>query len=300
MFPKFFAFEKKKKSKKMNIKQTKNILLAELLTKLNIFPIKISGDLAMYFAINRQESTPSMSINLKKNTALDFGTGKVYDAISLVQEIKKCSVSDALKIISEMNISSSFQRQENLEIIQEKNYRILEVKDEISHPALIQYLQERKVWGQRNFLKEIHYEIKNFEGKTKKYFAVGFVNNSENSFEISSPIFKGCLGKKDITFIGNNSKFLKIFEGFFDFLSFLILMENKKNDSDFLILNSVSLVKKSENFIKKYSSIELYFDNDSAGENATKFVQNLCPIAKDFRIFYKDFKDLNDFLKNQP
>lgn len=99
----------------MNIKQAKNILLTELLARLNVFPAKISGDLAMYFAINREEIVPSLSVSLKKNTALDFGTGKVYDSISLVQEIKKCSVSEALKIISEMDFSSSFQKQENLD-----------------------------------------------------------------------------------------------------------------------------------------------------------------------------------------
>ena len=103
----------------MNIKQAKNILLTELLARLNVFPAKISGDLAMYFAINREEIVPSLSVSLKKNTALDFGTGKVYDSISLVQEIKKCSVSEALKIISEMDFSSSFQKQENLEEIEE-------------------------------------------------------------------------------------------------------------------------------------------------------------------------------------
>ena len=111
----------------MNIKQAKNILLTELLARLNVFPAKISGDLAMYFAINREEIVPSLSVSLKKNTALDFGTGKVYDSISLVQEIKKCSVSEALKIISEMDFSSSFQKQENLEEIEEKNYKILVV-----------------------------------------------------------------------------------------------------------------------------------------------------------------------------
>ena len=284
----------------MNIKQTKSILITELLAKFNIFPAKISGDLAMYFAINRKENEPSLSVSLKKNTVLDFGTGKVYDAVCLIQEIYHCSVSEALKIISETNVTSSFHKQENLEKIQEKNYRILEIKDEILHPALIEYLQKRKVWKQRSFLKEIYYEIKNFDGKIKKYFAVGLANNSENSFEISSPIFKGCLGKKDITFIENGSKNLKVFEGFFDFLSFKILVENnKKNDSDFLILNSVSLVRKSENLLQKYSSVELYFDNDLAGDNATEHLHNLYPTAKDCRIFYKKFKDLNDYLKNR-
>ena len=191
----------------MNINQTKNIPLVELLGKSNIFPVRITENRALYYALNRFEKTPSLSIELKKNKAIDYGTGKVYDAVSLIQEIHNCSVSDALKIISEKNFSS-FQKQEKFEnktnFEEEKNYRILKVEDEITHPALIQYLQKRKVLEQKKLLKEIHYEVKNKEGIWKKYFSVGFPNQHENSFEISSPIWKGCLGKKDIVLIEND------------------------------------------------------------------------------------------------
>ena len=206
----------------MNINQTKNIPLVELLGKLNIFPVRITENRALYYALNRFEKTPSLSIELKKNKAIDYGTGKVYDAVSLIQEIHNCSVSDALKIISEQNFSS-FQKQEKFEnktyFEVEKNYRILKVDDEITHPALIQYLQQRKILEHKKLLKEIHYEVKNKEGIWKKYFSVGFPNQHENSFEISSPIWKGCLGKKDVVLIRSNSKILKVAESFFDFLS---------------------------------------------------------------------------------
>lgn len=98
----------------MNINQTKNIPLVEILENSNIFPVRITENRALYYALNRFEKTPSLSIELKKNKAIDYGTGKVYDAVSLIQEIHNCSVSDALKIISEQNFSS-FQKQEKFE-----------------------------------------------------------------------------------------------------------------------------------------------------------------------------------------
>ena len=275
----------------MNIKQAKNILLTELLARLNVFPAKISGDLAMYFAINREEIVPSLSVSLKKNTALDFGTGKVYDSISLVQEIKKCSVSEALKIISEMDFSSSFQKQENLEEIEEKNYKILVVEDEISHPALIQYLLNRKVWEQRKFLKEIHYRMND-----KNYFGIGFKNDS-GGYEIRNKYSKICLGKKDVSMIKNGSENLKIFEGFFDFLSFKNIEDNlQKKSSDYIILNSVSMIPKIKNLIQNYQKVELYFDNDNAGNRAVEMIKDAGENIEDCRILYKNHKDLNEFL----
>ena len=265
----------------MNIKQAKNILLTELLARLNVFPAKISGDLSMYFAINREEIVPSLSVSLKKNTALDFGTGKVYDSISLVQEIKKCSVSEALKIISEMDFSSSFQKQENLEEIEEKNYKILVVEDEISHPALIQYLLNRKVWEQRKFLKEIHYRMND-----KNYFGIGFKNDS-GGYEIRNKYSKICLGKKDVSTVKNGSENVKIFEGFFDFLSFKNIEKFLSDEkSDYIILNSVSMVSKIKNSLEEYKNIKLYFDNDDSGNRAVEILRNELENIEDVRILY--------------
>ena len=279
----------------MNIKQAKNILLTELLARLNVFPAKISGDLSMYFAINREEIVPSLSVSLKKNTALDFGTGKVYDSISLVQEIKKCSVSEALKIISEMDFSSSFQKQDNLEKIEEKNYNILVVKDEISHPALIQYLLNRKVWEQRKFLKEIHYRMND-----KNYFGIGFKNDS-GGYEIRNKYSKICLGKKDVSMIKNGSENLKIFEGFFDFLSFKNIEKSLSDEkSDYIILNSVSMISKIKSLLENHKNIGLYFDNDEAGNRAVETLKKEFENVEDDRILYKDFKDLNDWAISSP
>lgn len=283
----------------MNINQTKNIPLVELLGKLNIFPVKITENRALYYALNRFEKTPSLSVELKKNKAIDYGTGKVYDAISLLQEIHNCSVTDALKIISKQNFSS-FQKQEKFEnktnFEEEKNYRILKVDDEITHPALIQYLQKRKVLEHKKLLKEIHYEVKNKEGIWKKYFSVGFPNQHKNSFEISSPIWKGCLGKKDIVIIENDSSIINIFEGFWDYFSFISLEKFHQNiKSDFIILNSLSLLNKLTNF-EKYITVFVWFDDDNVGKSCTKLLENKFKNVKDCSEFYskKNCKDLNE------
>lgn len=282
----------------MNIKQTKSILLTELLAKLNIFPTKISGNLVMYFAINRQESIPSLSINLKKNTALDFGTGKIYDAVSLVQEIYNCSVSEALKIISEQNFSS-FQTQAEFHKkkyeVETKNCKIVKIKNIVSHTALLNYLQERQVLKCTDYLKEIFYEVKNSKGEVKKYFGIAFQNDS-GGFEVRNKYCKICIGKKDITSILGNYKCLRVFEGFIDFHSYLSFSKAiNLISSDFIILNSNSLVYKIKDLLANYTHVELFLDNDESGSEATCKILSWHPKAEDFRFLYSDFKDFNEF-----
>ena len=102
--------------------------------------------------------------------------------------------------------------------------------------------------------------------------------------------------EKDISTIKNSSENVKIFEGFFDFLSFKNiekLLENKS--SDYIILNSVSMILKIKNSLENYEKIDLYFDNDEAGNRAVEMLKNEIENVEDCRELYSDFKDLNDW-----
>ena len=110
------------------------------------------------------------------------------------------------------------------------------------------------------------------------------------------------MGRKDVSTIKNGAESLRVFEGFFDFLSFKNV-ENflVKEPSDYLISNSVSMIHDIKNSLENYESIELYFDNDEAGNRAVEMIENENKNVEDCRILYSGFKDLNDWLihKNQ-
>lgn len=277
----------------MNCSEAKNISIRAVLESFSLFPSKENSRTAFYFALDRDEKTPSLSVDFSKNTAFDFGTGKSYDSISIVQTMKRCSVSDALKYLEQFNFS--FQEQilklENFP----KGYEIIDVK-KIQHPALLDYLKSRNVEDQKKWVEEIHYRMND-----KNYFGIGVKNNSDG-YEIRNAYSKICLGKKDITSVKNNSKNLRVFEGFFDFLSFK-KVENylEKEPSDYTILNSVSMTDKIKNSLGNYKDIELYFDNDEAGTRAVEMIKNDIKNAEDCRVLYSGFKDLNDWLiQNNP
>lgn len=160
-------------------------------------------------------------------------------------------------------------------------------------------MKKRKVFEQSEKLKEIHYEVENDKNEIKKFYGVAFKNNSENSFEISSPYWKGCLGKKDFTLIKNNSKNVIVFEAFFDYLSFLQLNFFDEFKSDYLILNSVTMVNKSLSILQDYKNVFLLMDNDFSGDNCTKIIMNSFPNSKDLRTqILQSSKDVNEFHVN--
>jgi hypothetical protein len=70
----------------------------------------------------------------------------------------------------------------------------------------------------------------------------------------------------------------------------------EKEPSDYIILNSVSMVNKIKNEMENYENIELYFDNDGAGNRAVELIKEENKKAEDCRLLYSDFKDLNDWL----
>ena len=273
----------------MNCKQANiQISIRRVLESFSLFPSKDNSKVAFYFAFDREEKTPSLFVNFINNVAFDFGTGKKYDVVSLVQGIKQCSVSQALEYLSQFDFS--FQQQICNITKNESKYEILSIS-EVKHNALIQYLKERRIENNIHLLKEIHYKISN-----KKYFGIGFKNDA-NGYEVRNKYSKICIGRKDITTIKNKSNNLRIFEGFMDYLSFKQMEKAlKKAPSDYVILNSVTMIFKLEKIIKSYEKIELYFDNDEAGNKATNEVKQLNPYVEDNRILYQNYKDLNDFI----
>ena len=276
----------------MNCKQLNSISLEEVLLSLGHLPTKQNEKEAWYLNPFASESQASFKLDKRLNAWYLHSEGIGGNNTDFMKKYLNASVSEVL-VWAEDQSFSSFQQQnisdrkvENLP----KSYEIIEIKN-VQHPALLEYLNHRKVESQIDFLDEIHYRIND-----KNYFGIGFKNDS-GGYEIRNKYSKICLGKKDISTVKNSSNSIRVFEGFFDFLSFKNI-ENflEKEPSDYLILNSVSMISNIKTTLDNYENIELYFDNDEAGNRAVEMIKNENEIAEDCRILYSNFKDLNDWL----
>lgn len=276
----------------MNCKQFNSIKLEEVLQILGHLPTKQTEKEAWFLNPFAKENHASFKINKNQNIWYLFSEGIGGNNIDFMKKYLNASVKEVLEWAENQSFSSFQQKKtcnsklENLS----KNYEIFEVK-EIQHPALLEYLKMRKVENQIEFLNEIHYQMND-----KNYFGIGFKNDSDG-YEIRNKYSKISLGKKDVSTIKNDSDSIRIFEGFFDFLSFKNV-ENflEKEPSNYIILNSVSMIYHIKNSLGNYENIELYFDNDEAGNRVVEMLENENKNVEDCRILYSGFKDLNDWL----
>ena len=275
----------------MNCNQFNSISLEEVLQNLGHLPTKQNEKEAWFLNPFSTENHASFKLDKRNNVWYLHSEGIGGNNIDFMMKYLNVSVKEVLEWAESQNFSS-FQNQnfpnQKLENLH-KNYEIIEVK-EIRHPALMEYLKTRKVENQTEFLKEIQYQMND-----KNYFGIGFKNDSAG-YEIRNKYSKICLGKKDVSTIKNDSENLKIFEGFFDFLSFKNIEKSLENESsDYVILNSVSMISKIKNSLENYKKIELYFDNDEAGNRAVEMLKNEMGNIEDCRVLYSDFKDLNEW-----
>ncbi len=280
---------------KFNCAKINQILFEEILQSLGLTPAKKTKNEIWYLNPFFTEKTASFKINILENTYFlfsDYTRGSVVDFLIRYLDT---NIEGVINYINKSNFFSSFQKQKTSDDF--KNFssglEIINVQ-KIKNPALLDYIKSRKILEQKHLISEINYQIKN-----RKYFGICFKNNS-GGFEFRNKYAKLCLAKKDIATIKNGSNKLRIFEGFMDYYSFLTLHKAKNNlDSDYIILNSVSMVRKTFNDIKNYETVEMYFDNDHAGNGCVEIIWSVEPSANDYRFLYAEFKDLNDFLINK-
>ena len=177
----------------------------------------------------------------------------------------------------------------------------------LNHHALLSYIHSRGIDTQtaRQFCREIHYEL-----HRRHYFAIAFGNVS-GGYEMRNPYYKGCIGQKDISVVGQaagtRQKHVCVFEGFMDFLSYRTLL--KRGDAvvciqapcDHIVMNTVSNLKKTLQVLESYEYIHCYLDNDLAGQKTVETIAGLYGIGRTVNeaVRYADYKDLNDCLRGK-
>ena len=97
-----------------------------------------------------------------------------------------------------------------------------------------------------------------------------------------------------------------VFEGFFDFLSYLVLQRKQHpiaqdTQYDCIVLNSTSLVHKAIPFIQVYEHAYCYLDNDQSGKKAFNDLAAALPIKSVNQLSVKNaaYNDLNDYWRSK-
>ena len=291
----------------MTIQEAKQISIADYLQSLGYTPVKQQGRNLWYKSPLREETDASFKVNTELEKWYDFGIGKGGNILALAAELYRSEdVAYLLKRIEEQTAyirpaSFSFGRQHS----DNRTYQGLKV-GELSSPALIAYLQERGI--NIGLAKRECRELR-FMNADKPYFAIGFPNMA-GGYEVRNRYFKGCVAPKDITHIRQQDGqrcMCYLFEGFMDYLSFLTIrvrnnpQHPRLDTQDYIILNSVSNLAKAESLLETYTQIGCFLDNDTAGRNTCKKLkEKFGERMLDKSMYYREYKDLNDYLCGKP
>lgn len=290
----------------MKTEQAKQISLIDLLSFLGHAPksVKKNGNEFWFISPFRDEKTASFKVKKDDNIWFDHGQGKGGNIFDFVMLFKNIDFKAALFFLGQTNLTKNISEpvfnsvqalQKKVVIKKDEDKReIIEIKPLFSY-ALKAYIDERGIKPSiaLKYLQELKYK---FEGKI--YFALAFKNRG-GGWELRSSSYKGVIGVKDITIVKKNFERVSVFEGFMDFLSYLTMKGDDNINSDFIVLNSASMVVYSIDFIKgqNYKEVYTFLNNDIAGRKAYDLFKAEIPVCISYSHLYAGFNDLNDFLK---
>ncbi len=292
----------------MNISEARQVRLVDFLAQLGHYARYVKSGQHWYLSPLREERTPSFKVNDRINEWYDFGEATGGDLVELGKHLYKTdSVSEVLAHLSRHEGIASLPRSR----IIAKPPRPVEadmtdvIVVPLRHHALLSYLHSRLVDADigRMFCKEVHYELRG-----RRYFALGFGNVS-GGYEVRNPYYKGCINGKDVSLIkqshDHSQECVCVFEGFMDFLSYLTLKQADNSvclsvSCDYLVMNSVTNLKKTLIHLDGYRSIHCYLDNDLAGEKTVETIAGLYGgRVHNESSRYAEYKDLNDYLRGK-
>jgi hypothetical protein len=277
----------------MTVEQANNICIKQFLKGLNILPVKEKDRYGMYRSPFRHDTEPSFKVDYRQNLWYDFDSGEGGTMIDLVMKINQCKFAAAMQKLENQNFPGSFFFH-GKNTSAEKNISIQAILP-LTNGALLEYLAERKISidAAQKQCSEIRYIVDD-----KSYFAIGFANDA-GGYELRNKYFKGCISPKGVTTISMNADACIVFEGFIDYLSYLTLKHLQSPQTDIVVLNSIILLDKAMDFLKLHKTIHLCMDNDKAGKQMAAKIRNVYGNVTDQSDFYKNYKDLNDYLQGK-
>lgn len=284
--------------KKMNTLQAKRISIIDYLALLGHLPVRTGAKGYWYHSMlsPNGDSTPSFEVSPDGRAFHDWSTGATGSIVDLAMGIMGMeSVSSALQHLDHTMggvapapvPSFSFHPQKT-------GIEILAVH-ELTSPALLAYASSRHI--PTNLIQSYCCEVRFRNVVTsKEYFAIGWQNNA-GGWELRNQYWKGAVSPKDITTINAQTDVTTlIFEGFFDYLSAVILGWFRPEEMNAIVLNSTAMIDHAIPVLGQAKRIICLLDNDAAGKQVTTIIRRTYPHAEDHSRLYASHKDLSEYL----
>lgn len=260
----------------------------------------------MYFSPFRDECEPSFHVDPRKNLWMDFGSGEGGNVLTLTRKLSGMNSAAAWDFLASLdpsivNIDTSYQRTAS----KGPSQIIIDQVSQIVSPLFIDYAASRGI--PQGILLHYCYQVRyHIGGHDFPSSAIGFptcdgwiLRHAGGNIKIQ----KRCTSSQ-CTLLGTSGVITKIptsdrveiFEGFFDFLSWLVIKDRTKPFCDICVLNSVNNLSRAEDFIKAHQKVSCWLDNDNAGRKTFEQILSFSPHALNQMAQHPESKDVNDYL----
>lgn len=285
-------------ARSLNIQRAKEASIIDYLRSIGIEPEYTTGSTAFYFSPWRKETVPSLGVSLHRNKWKDFGENmKMSDVLDLIQKIEKCSLAKAVDIALGKTTGTTPAQHEPPPPSEKRKYIEIKATETLSDRNLWSYISGRgiSVYTASKYLSQLRIVFPYSKtNSTKEHLVVGFRNDS-GGYEMRSSYLKVCNSPKTITTIRGDDKHVILFEGFFDYLSFVEMYGEPTEKV--VVLNSTSFMPSIAPFLSG-CTVYSFVDNDNAGDACIRILyDNGIPFA-DCRYIYEEYNDLNQYWTN--
>lgn len=260
----------------------------------------------LYLSPFREERTRSFHVDPRKNVWYDFGLGQGGGILDLVRRLAGCSQEESFDILAGMDTSflpsCANCSPSPAGKVPERTMVIDRVSPVFRRHGLIRFAARRGITKETldRYCVQVTYHTVHSPQYSRT--AIGFANES-GGYVLRSESVKKC-SSSGITLLRcsdpEGRRTVSVFEGFFDFLSWIEDQGIMDLPCDVCVLNSVANWRRAVTFLCEHEEILLYLDNDKAGMETAGQIRCFCVNEKtraaDMSHTYEGYKDYNEML----
>jgi len=299
----------------LDMSTLENISIVDFLSRLGHQPVRKIGREHFYHSMLREtkKDTPSFTVWDAGGKWIDRGGpgqtnikggGIVQLGLAYWPQLTFVEVLHKIKEVSNLDTSLIPEYIPPVKYAHEKEeegyrFELVNTRPIGSNYVLTQYLKSRGILDvAKGYLSEVYYRHKSGAGDQRTFYAIGWQNEYGNWEFSNAKGFKSSVGAKGISVINGNPDHVVLFEGRFDFLSWLKEKQPHIMPT-VIILNTIVFLNKIIERISDVPVVDVYFDHDGPGKRCTAQLLKEIPHAVDRSYEYQGYKDYNEKIKKE-